>query len=360
MRTVFNFYSGPATLPPTVLERAQAGLANFAETGMSVMEVSHRSREFVELLTSAEVRLRSLLQIPDDFRVFFLQGGASLQFSMVPMNFLNGGVADYVLTGVWGEKAAKAASAFGTVKQISFKTDQGYRRAPDNGELRFSPAAVYVHYVSNETIDGVEFGHDVEAGTLPVICDASSDLLSRQIDLDKYAMIYAGAQKNLGPSGVTVVVMRNDLLERANGPLPLLNYRSYLTSDAMPNTPNTWGIYVMNLVLEWLLNEGGTEVIEERNIRKAALLYDAIDGSDGFYSGTAEVASRSRMNVVFRLSSAELEDRFCREAEAEGLIGLRGHRSAGGIRASIYNAFPIEGVERLIEFMDDFAGRDHR
>ncbi len=355
MSRIFNFYSGPAVLPPSVLERARVGLTDFAGTRMSVMEISHRSDEFIALLRSGEQRLRALLHIPGHYSVFFLQGGASLQFSMVPMNFLGKAVADYVITGVWGEKAAKAAAPFGNVRQISLMTEDRYRRAPGDGELRFSEDASYVHYVSNETIDGIEFDHDLEAGSVPVICDASSNILSKPIDVEKYAFIYAGAQKNIGPSGVTVVIIRNDLLERSHGPAPLLNYLSYTSADSMPNTPNTWGVYIIDLVLEWLQNEGGLQVLEERNMRKARLLYDAVDGSDGFYWGTAEAASRSRMNVTFRLPNADLEELFCREAKTEGLVGLRGHRSAGGIRASIYNAFPMEGVERLIEFMKDFA-----
>ncbi len=355
MGDVFNFYSGPAVLPKAVLETARSEMLDFGTTGISVMEISHRSQEFSALLRSAESRLRNLIGIPGNYRVFFMQGGASLQFSMVPMNFLRKANADYVITGAWGEKAAKAARPYGNVQEISLKTDEGFRRAPGEGELRYSPNAVYVHYVSNETIDGIEFDHDLAAGDIPVVCDASSNLLSRPIDISRYAMIYAGAQKNIGPSGVTVVIIREDLIESAAGPFPILNYRAFTAADSMPNTPNTWGIYIIDLVLKWVQNEGGLDVIAERNRRKAKLVYEAIDRSDGFYTGTAEPTSRSRMNVTFRLPNAELEDRFCREAEAAGLVGLRGHRSVGGIRASIYNAFPIEGVERLVAFMEVFS-----
>ncbi len=343
-------------LPPEVLERAREGLINFNSSGMSVMEISHRSDAFLAVLRSAEQRLRSLLYIPGNYRVFFLQGGASMQFSMVPMNFLtSGGAADYVVTGTWGAKAFKRASEIGAAKVINVRSDDGFTTVPLQEELGFSADARYVHYVSNETIDGVEFRYDLDGFGVPVVCDASSNILSRQIDIDKYSLIYAGAQKNIGPSGVTVVIIRDDFLETAHRGQGVLNYRSFAGNDSMPNTPNTWGVYMIDLVCEWLQNEGGVEAIEKRNAAKADLLYSAIDNSDGFYSGTAEPAARSRMNVTFRLQSEEKEAEFCVAAEKAGLVGLRGHRSVGGIRASIYNAFPVEGVEKLINYMDEFA-----
>ncbi|MGD9560698.1 MAG: 3-phosphoserine/phosphohydroxythreonine transaminase [Pyrinomonadaceae bacterium] len=354
----FNFYSGPATLPTPVLEQAQAEMLSINGSGISVMEISHRSDAFLAILTSAESGLRNLIGIPENYRVLFLQGGASLQFSMVPMNFLDAGSADFVVTGTWGEKAAARAREFGRVNVVSSTKADGYSRVPMQDELAFSPEAKYVHYVSNETIDGVEFPYDLDGEGLPVICDASSNILSKPIDIEEYSMIYAGAQKNIGPSGVTVVIVRDDFLEssrgRQNG---VLSYCSFADNGSMPNTPNTWGIYMISLVCSWLEQLGGVEVIAEVNAKKARLVYSAIDNSDGFYTGTAEPAARSRMNVTFRLPSEELDAAFCREAQSKGLIGLKGHRSVGGVRASIYNAFPVEGIERLVEHMNEFAGK---
>lgn len=353
--SVYNFYSGPAILPPSVLEKARAEILDLDGSGMSVMELSHRSNRFVSILRSAEARIRELMALPSYFRVFFLQGGASLQFSMVPMNFLNGRSADHVVTGAWSEKAAARATAFGSASRIYDNASGGRSMVPQPEELRFSPDAAYIHYVSNETIDGVEFAYDLDGFGTHVICDASSNILSRPIDIEKYSMIYAGAQKNLGPSGVTLVIIRDDLLETANGPAGILNYRSYLGSDGMPNTPNTWGVYMIDLVCEWLQDQGGLSAAAKRNQEKASLLYAAIDSSDGFYQPKSDRNARSKMNVTFRLPSMEFEADFCDRAEKEGLVGLRGHRSAGGIRASIYNAFPIEGVRELTEFMNEFA-----
>jgi phosphoserine aminotransferase len=355
---VFNFYSGPATLPLEVLERARAEILSFDGHGASVMEISHRSAEFIAVLRSAESRLRTLLGISDSYTVLFLQGGATLQFSMVPMNFLgDGALADYIITGTWSKKALKTACEFGKPHALDF-TASGSTCVPFQDELKFSENARYVHYVSNETIDGVEFPYDVDGVGIPVICDASSNILSRPIDLEKYAMIYAGAQKNIGPSGVTVAVIRNDMLETCRGKQSgVLSYTSFADNYSMPNTPNTWGIYIIDLVCEWLQERGGLEAAAARNTEKARLLYDAIDQSDGFYSGNVERSARSKMNVTFRLPSGVLENEFCTEAENAGMIGLRGHRTVGGIRASIYNAFPLEGVKRLVEHMGDFSRR---
>lgn len=353
---VFNFYSGPATLPLPVLEKAQSELTDFRGTGMSVIELSHRSDAFLSVLRSAERRLRSLLRLPDNYHVLFLQGGASLQFSMVPMNFLAGGSADYVITGTWSEKARKAASQFGTANVINQIPVDGCVSVPNAEELRPTAGANYIHYVSNETIDGVEFPYDLDGLGTPVVCDASSNILSRPIEIEKYSLIYAGAQKNIGPSGVTVVIVRDEFLERCRGKQRgVLSYNSFAENESMPNTPNTWGIYIIDLVCEWLEQQGGVEAISAVNDAKAKLLYEAIDGSDGFYQGTVDDSARSRMNVTFRLASAELETAFCDGAKNAGLVGLKGHRSVGGIRASIYNAFPLEGVERLAEYMKDFS-----
>jgi phosphoserine aminotransferase len=355
----FNFYSGPATLPAAVLEQARAEMLSFNGSGISVMEISHRSDEFLAVLRSAEDRLRALLAIPENYKVLFLQGGASLQFSMVPMNFLDGGSADYVVTGTWSEKAGARAADFGAVNVVYSTEPDGYSRIPLQDDLRFSPDAKYVHYVSNETIDGVEFPYDLDGFGIPVVCDASSNILSKPIEIEKYSLIYAGAQKNIGPSGVTVVIIRGEVLEtsrdRQQG---VLSYCSFADNGSMPNTPNTWGIYIIDLVCSWLQEQGGVSGVAAINEKKAELLYAAIDNSDGFYTGLAEPAARSRMNVTFRLPSEELEAAFCREAQTKGMIGLKGHRSVGGIRASIYNAFPIEGVERLVEHMKHFAERN--
>lgn len=327
---------------------------------MSVMEISHRSDRFESILHGAETGIRDLLGLPSNYRVLFLQGGASMQFSMVPMNLLAAGrAADYVVTGVWGTKAVAEAKRFGNVTTIFTTKDEGFRSVPQNEVLDFSKDAAYVHYTSNETIEGVEFHYDLDAGGIPVICDASSNILSKPIDVEKYALIYAGAQKNIGPSGVTVVIIRDDLLKNIPDGLPtLMDYRSFANADSMPNTPNTWGIYLIGLVCDWLKARGGVKSIAEINKAKAETLYAAIDRSEGFYSGHADAAARSLMNVTFRLSDAEQESKFVKEAQALGLDGLQGHRSVGGIRASIYNAFPREGAKRLAEFMDDFAARN--
>lgn len=356
---VYNFSSGPGVLPVQVLERAQRELIDLDGQGMSVMEMSHRSSKFQSILEKAGSGLRSLLNIPDDFHVLFLQGGAALQFSMVPMNLLGGKTADYIVTGAWGEKAVKEAGRFGSTRTIFDGSPRGFRSAPEQNELSTNSDAAYLHYTSNETIDGVEFPYDIDGRGVPVVCDASSNILSKPIDIEKYDLIYAGAQKNIGPSGVTVVIVRKSLLERVPSNLPtLLNYRSFADNDSMPNTPNTFGIYMIGLVCDWLEELGGVEAIAKVNAAKAKLLYDAIDSSDGFYIGHADRDYRSRMNVTFRLQTPELDDKFCTMAEQQGMSGLRGHRSVGGIRASIYNAFPVEGVEKLVDLMSDFSAEN--
>jgi phosphoserine aminotransferase len=357
---IYNFSAGPAILPTEVLERAQAELLSLGGIGMSVMEFSHRSRRFETILENARQKTKKLLNLPENFHVLFLQGGASLQFSMIPLNFLpKDKLADYVVTGVWGKKAVKEAGKIGNVNVVFSSEETGFRTIPAREELNFSPDAAYVHYTSNETIDGVEFHYDLDASGIPVFCDASSNIMSRQIDAEKYALIYAGAQKNLGPSGVTLVVLRDDLLARIPDNLPtLLDYRVFVKESSMPNTPNTWGIYLLDLVCDWLEEKGGVAAMQKENEAKAKILYDALDSSDGFYRPHAEREARSLMNVTFRLPSEELEEKFCADAEREKLSGLKGHRSVGGIRASIYNAMPRAGVFALVEFMKDFAGRN--
>ncbi|HEX8559922.1 MAG TPA: 3-phosphoserine/phosphohydroxythreonine transaminase [Pyrinomonadaceae bacterium] len=352
---IFNFSAGPAVLPVPVLERAREEMLSLPGVGMSVMEISHRSKPFQAILDGAVEGLRGLLGIPEGYRVLFLQGGASLQFSMLPMSFLHdGGSADYVLTGSWGKKALKEAKKVGSASVAADMADSGYNRVPAQDELKLDPNAAYVHFTSNETIEGVEWKGEPEAGGVPLICDASSDICSRPVDVSKYAVIYAGAQKNLGPSGVTVVIMREEMLGRAReGLATMLDYRTHAENNSLYNTPNTWGIYILNLVCEWAREQGGLEAIYRRNEEKARRIYDVIDSTD-FYRGHAAPDARSIMNVTFRLPSEELEKKFTSEATARGLDGLKGHRSVGGVRASIYNAFPLEGVEALASFMRDF------
>lgn len=352
---IHNFSAGPAILPVAVLEEAQRDMLGLPGVGMSVMEISHRSKTFAEIVARADSGLRQLLGIPDNYSVLFLQGGASLQFSMIPINFLPAeGSADYIITGSWGKKALKEAKRSGVANVAANMADGGFTRIPGNDELKLDPRAAYVHITTNETIEGVEWKHEPEVGDVPLIADASSDILSHPISVDKYALIYAGAQKNMGPSGVTLVIVRDDLLQRIPAGLhTMLDYRTHVENKSLYNTPNTWGIYIISLVCKWLLEKGGLTAMHRENEQKAALLYDAIDGT-AFYRGHADADSRSIMNVTFRLPSEELEKKFAAEATAQGLDGLKGHRSVGGIRASIYNAFPLAGVKALVTFMKEF------
>jgi len=356
---IFNFSAGPAVLPMPVLEQAQRELVSLPGVGMSVMEISHRSKTFEDLLGGAIADLRELAGIPGNYRVLMLQGGASLQFSMVPMNLLGSGqTADYVDTGSWAEKAAKEASRVGAVKITGSTKADGYNRIPSPNELALTPGAAYVHITTNNTIEGTEWRSlpDV-AADVPLVADASSDILSGPIDVNRFGLIYAGAQKNLGPSGVTLVLVREDLLSRSKSDLPvMLNYKVQADNNSLYNTPNTFGIYILGLTMKWLRSLGGLTAIARINERKAAKLYAEIDRT-GFYRGTAQPASRSLMNVTFRLRSEELEKMFEKEATSAGLDGLKGHRSVGGMRASIYNAFPEEGVDALIDFMKEFERR---
>jgi phosphoserine aminotransferase len=356
---IYNFSAGPAVLPVSVLEEAQRELVSLPGVGMSVMEISHRSKTFDEIIGSAERGLRELLGLPENYHVLFLQGGASLQFSMIPMNFLpKDGSADYIVTGSWGKKAVKEAKREGAVNIAAITADGGFTRVPDQDELKLDPKAAYVHITTNETIEGVEWKQEPETNDVPLVADASSDILSHAIPVEKYALIYAGAQKNMGPSGVTLVIIRDDLLERIPDNLhTMLDYRTHVQNNSLYNTPNTWGIYIINLVCKWLQEKGGLPGMERENEAKAQLVYDAIDATD-FYRGHADADSRSIMNVTFRLPSEELEKKFANEATAAGLDGLKGHRSVGGIRASIYNAFPREGVEALVAFMKEFEKKN--
>ena len=356
---IHNFSAGPAVLPVTVLEQVQRDLLSLSGIGMSVLEISHRSAPFDEIIEGCEADLRKLGNIPDNYRVLFLQGGASLQFSMVPMNLLPaGGSADYLVTGVWSEKAVKEAQRVGTVRVAASTAAEKFTRVPRQEELQLDPGAAFVHMTTNNTIYGTQWHYTPETGGVPLVADASSDIYSRPIDVSRYGLIYAGAQKNLAPAGVTLVIIREDLLARSPKALPtVLQYSVQAENKSMYNTPPVFAIYVMRLVLAWLLESGGLEAIEKVNVRKADKLYAEIDRT-GFYRGHALPDSRSRMNVTFRLPSEELEKRFAKEATAAGLDGLKGHRSVGGMRASIYNAFPEAGVDALVEFMREFERKN--
>ena len=357
---ILNFSAGPAVLPEAVLKEAQRDLLALPGVGMSVLEISHRSKTFDEIITGCEADIRKLAKIPDNYRVLFLGGGASLQFSMVPMNMLPAsGKADYIVTGSWSKKAVKEAQKVGTVQIAGSTESENFSRVPEPSEIRIDPEAAYVHFTTNNTIFGTEWEKEPESGSVPLVADASSDIFSRPIEVSKYALLYAGAQKNLAPAGVTLVLVRDDMLARSPKNLPtMLDYNTHAKEKSLYNTPPVFPIYVMRLVMKWMLAEGGLEAIGRRNADKANLLYGAIDGSGGFYRAHARPGSRSNMNVTFRLPSEDLEKRFVSEATSQGLDGLKGHRSVGGIRASIYNAFPRQGVETLISFMKGFQAKN--
>jgi phosphoserine aminotransferase len=357
---IHNFSAGPAVLPEAALDEAQRHLMALPGVGMSILEISHRSKAFDAIIQQAEADIRRLAGIPDNYHVLFLQGGASLQFSMVPMNLLPaGGKADYVVTGSWSKKAVKEAQKVGTVNVAATTEKENFARIPRQSELSLDPDAAYVHITTNNTIFGTEWQHEPQTGSVPLVADASSDIFSRPIDVTRYALIYAGAQKNLAPAGVTLVILRDDLLSRSPANLPtMLNYNTHTKEKSLYNTPPVFTIYMLGLVTKWLLEQGGLEAIGRRNAEKAKLLYDAIDGSEGYYRPHARSDSRSLMNVTFRLPSEDLEKAFVAEAEKKGLDGLKGHRSVGGIRASIYNAFPRAGVEALVSHMKDFQRRN--
>jgi phosphoserine aminotransferase len=356
---IHNFSAGPAVLPVSVLEEAQRDLVSLPGVGMSILEISHRSKTFEDILAKTEADLRSLGNIAPTHKVLFLQGGASLQFSMVPMNLLTAGsTADYIITGAWAQKALKEAQRVGAVHVAGSTEGENFNRVPRHDELQLTPNAAYVHFTSNNTIFGTQWKSEPLAGATPLVCDASSDIFSRPIDVARYGLIYAGAQKNLGPSGVTLVIIREDLLQRSAKSLPtMLNYAVHAENGSMYNTPPCFGIYLMGLVAKWALAQGGLSSIAAVNERKAGKLYAEIDRT-GFYRGTAEKHSRSLMNVTFKLRDEALDKAFVKESTAAGFDGLKGHRSIGGMRASIYNAFPEEGVDALVEFMRNFE-RQH-
>jgi phosphoserine aminotransferase len=356
---ICNFSAGPAVLPVDVLEEAQRELLSLPGVGMSILEISHRSKTFDDIIQGCEADMRTLAGIPSNYKVLFLQGGASLQFSMVPMNLLPpGGSADYVVTGVWGQKAVKEAKKVGAVKIAGSTEADKFASVPKQQDLTLDPHAAYVHMTSNNTIYGTEWHWLPETGNVPLVSDASSDIFSRPIDVPKHALIYAGAQKNLAPAGVTIVIVREDLLKRSPPTLhTMLNYAVHAENQSLYNTPPVFAIYIMRLVMTWLLKNGGLDAVEKKNVRKADKLYAEIDRT-GFYRGHAKSDARSRMNVTFRLPSEELEKKFATDATAAGLDGLKGHRSVGGIRASIYNAFPEAGVDALVDFMKEFERKN--
>jgi phosphoserine aminotransferase len=352
---IYNFSAGPAVLPLPVLEEAQRDLVSLPGVGMSVMEISHRSKTFEDILNKAIDDIRALAGIPSTYKVLMLQGGATLQFSMVPMNLLGAGqTADYVDTGSWADKAAKEAKKVGTVNVTGSTKADNYNRIPEPAEIELTPGAAYVHITTNNTIEGTQWKTLPQVGERPLVADTSSDMFSGPIDIGRFGLIYAGAQKNLGPSGVTLVIVREDLLARAPASLPIfMNYKTHAENNSLYNTPPTFGIYILGLTMKWLRASGGLQGIRQINERKASKLYAEIDRT-GFYRGTAQKASRSLMNVTFRLPSEELDKAFEKEATAAGLDGLKGHRAVGGMRASIYNAFPEDGVDALVDFMREF------
>jgi len=358
MARVHNFNAGPAAMPQAVLEKAQAELLEMAGAGMSVMEMSHRSKEFQSIIDSAESGIRRLMEVPGKYAVLFLQGGASLQFAMLPMNLRRSGKsADYVDTGSWATKAIKEAKISGRVNVAWSGKSDSYARIPKPGELKLSNDAEYVHICSNETIGGIRWMQFPKTNA-PLIADMSSEIMSRVIDVENFGMIYAGAQKNLGPSGFAVVIIRKDLMERAPEDLPvILRYSTHAEEGSLYNTPNTWGVYMVKLTCEWLESKGGIAEMQKINEKKAAALYDTIDASD-FWHSPVETESRSIMNVVWRLPSEALEEQFVSQAKKEGLVGLKGHRSVGGIRASIYNAITPESVDALVSFMKEFEKKN--
>ena len=355
VQRIFNFSAGPAVLPVPVLEEAQRDLVALPGVGMSVLEISHRSKTFEDILARTEADIRTLGGVPATHKVLFLQGGASMQFSMVPMNLLTSGkTADYIVTGGWAQKAVKEAQRVGTVHIAGSTESENFARIPRQDELQLTSDAAYVHFTTNNTLFGTEWKGEPAVGDVPLVADTSSDMFSRPIDVARYGLIYAGAQKNLGPSGVTLVIIREDLLARSSKSLPtMLNYAVHAENGSMYNTPPCFGIYLMGLVVKWAIGQGGLPAMAALNQRKAGKLYAEIDRS-GFYRGTADKSSRSMMNVTFRLPNEELEKAFVKQSTTAGLDGLKGHRSVGGMRASIYNAFPEDGIDALVAFMQEF------
>ncbi len=355
MARVFNFSAGPAVLPEAVLKQAAAEMLDYGGTGTSVMEMSHRGKAFIDIHARAEADLRELLAIPKNYKVLFLQGGAAGQFALIPMNILGDKtVADYVYTGQWSKKAITEAKKFCKVNVAASSEDQNFSYAPAQTAWKLDANAAYVHYTSNETIGGVEFHWIPDTGNVPLVADASSHILSRPLDVSRFGLIYAGAQKNIGPAGLTIVVVRDDLLGKAMPNTPeVFNYKVQAEADSMINTPPTYAVYIAGLVFQWLKQQGGLAAMEKLNIAKSKLIYDFLDQSE-FYQSPVATQDRSRMNVPFRLKSDSLDDAFLKAAKTANLVELKGHRSVGGMRASIYNAMPIEGVQALVSFMRDF------
>jgi phosphoserine aminotransferase len=360
MARVFNFSAGPAVLPEVVLQQAKDELLDWHGSGCSVMEMSHRGKEFIAIAEKAEADLRELMGIPANYKVLFLQGGASAQFSMVPMNLLRGKKgADYINTGEWSKKAIKEAKLYGAVNVAASSEATRFATAPAQAELKLDPNAAYVHYTPNETIGGVEFSYVPQTGSVPLVADMSSTILSRPIDVTKYGLIYAGAQKNIGPAGLTIVIVREDLLgQTVPGTPSMLDYKIHADNGSMYNTPPTYAWYIAGLVFEWLKKNGGLKAMAQVNERKAKKLYDYIDSSGGFYKNPVEKHSRSWMNVPFTLKSEALDEPFLKGAKAAGLVQLKGHRSVGGMRASIYNAMPEAGIDALVGYMQDFMKKN--
>lgn len=361
VKRVHNFNAGPSVLPVPVLEQAQAELLDYQGCGMSVMEISHRSKEFESIIQTAEADLRELLSIPTNYKILFLQGGASLQFAMLPMNFRPAGAsADYIVTGSWSKTAWKEASKLGATSLAFTGEPDNFNRLPEVGEYKFDPKATYVHFCHNETIHGVEFKNEpVPPQGVELICDMSSDFLSQPVDITKYAMAYAGAQKNAGPAGVTVVIIREDMLARVPEKMPvMLDYKLLAESGSLHNTPPCFAIYIVGLVMKWIKDLGGLPAIQKINEEKARLVYDVIDQSGGFYRGHARPEARSIMNIPFRMPNEPLEDQFVKESKKADLIGLKGHRSVGGLRASLYNALPLESAKALAGFMIEFQRKN--
>jgi phosphoserine aminotransferase len=355
-KRIYNFSAGPAILPEEVLNEAQDNLMSLPGVGMSVLEISHRSKTFDKIINEATSDLKELLGISDDYSILYLQGGASLQFSMIPLNLMPpANKADYIVTGSWSKKAIKEAKRVGTVNIAASSEEGKFKRIPKQEELKLDPEASYVHFTSNNTIFGTEFHYEPEVGNVPLVCDASSDILSRKLDISKYALIYAGAQKNMGPSGVTFIIIRKDMAERSSENLhTMLSYKTHVDANSLYNTPTVFGVYIIGLVAKWLKKNGGLDGMYKTNKEKADLLYKCIDESGGYFKGHAEKDSRSLMNITFNLATEELEKKLVEEATKNGFSGLKGHRSVGGLRASIYNAFPKKGVEDLVTFMKDF------
>jgi phosphoserine aminotransferase len=354
MKCTYNFSAGPAVLPKSVMLRAQAEMIDWHDSGMSVMEMSHRGKHYMSIIEKVESDFRSLFNVPKNYKVLFLQGGAIAQNSMVPLNLLNGKKANYVVSGYWSKRSYQDALPFGDMSIAASSESIGYTKAPDLHEWKIDSSASYIHFCSNETIHGVEYFDLPSVKTIPVVADMSSHILSRPVDISQFGVIYAGAQKNIGPAGLTIVIVRDDLLEVASPLTPsVFNWKTQAENQSMINTPTTYSIYMAGLVFEWLIELGGLAAIEKQNIKKAELLYNYIDSSD-FYSNPIDIKNRSRMNVPFRIQNEDLHTSFVTGAENLGMIGLKGHRLVGGIRASIYNAMPIEGVQALVDYMKDF------